>query len=146
MKKALSSNVRFKEIMMFKKAIAVLFVVMCLSFSGCVTMPLDHPDPKVAGPAEVGGIVGMVAGIPLDIVALPITWPLAAMDDSPDGGGAYIIMAPSIVTGYVVGNVVGFVPWLAFGWWGNEKYESSRPKAYDYIPPHERTTESEQRN
>ncbi len=131
---------------MIRKVIAVLCVSMTVAFSGCMTMPLDHPDPKVAVPAEIGGIVGIVAGIPLDIVALPITWPLSAMDDSPDGGGAYIIMAPSLGLGYVVGNVVGFVPWLAFGWWGNEKYEATQPKAYEYIPPHERKTGSEQPN
>jgi hypothetical protein len=116
---------------MMKDQIGILCVV-ALFLSGCAHMPLNHPDPKVAVPAEVGGIVGIVAGIPLDIVALPITIPLAAMDKSPDGGSAYIIMAPSLGTGYVVGNAVGFVPWLVWGWWGNEKYEARQGRE---VPP-----------
>lgn len=109
-----------------KRLMAIVAICLSLIVSGCMTMPLDHPDPKVAVPAEIGGITGIVAGIPLDIAALPITLPLAAMDDSPDGGGAYIIMAPSLVTGYVVGNAAGLIPWLAFGWWGNDKYRISQ--------------------
>lgn len=84
----------------------------------------------------IGGIVVIVAGIPLDIGALPITLSLSAMDHSPDGGGAYIVVAPSLATGFVIGNVIGFVPWLGFGWWENEKYEQQR--GYSHAPEERR--------
>jgi hypothetical protein len=114
-----------------------LLCIFSFVLSGCSHMPLNHPDPKVAVPAECAGIVGMVAGIPLSIVALPVTMPLAAMNDSPDGGDAYIMAAPSLGLGYLVGNTVGFVPWLIWGWWGNDKYQPSqslKPPGYDPLP------------
>lgn len=90
---------------------------LALLCASCSTLPLDHPDQRISGPAEVGGIVGIGIGVPITILALPVTIPLSHQDDSPDGGGAYILAAPSLATGTIVGNAVGSIPWVIFQGW-----------------------------
>jgi len=91
--------------------------------SGCMTI-MDHPDPVVSGAAEVGAIAGAVLAVPLDVVALPVTWPVSAWmsksANSPDCAGyeeCLIVLGPSIAVGYVLGNVTGGAAWLICGWW-----------------------------
>ena len=101
---------------------------LALLGASCSPLPLDHPDTRISGPAEVGGIVGIGLGIPLTVIALPVTIPLSRQNPSPDGGEAYTMAAPSLVMGSIVGNAVGSVPWVLFQGWKSRDKEQGMGK------------------
>lgn len=73
---------------------------------------VDHPNPGVKYPARFGGVVGVILGVPLTLIALPITVPIAIATDSN--------MAPAapLVGMYAgVATVFGAITWPLFGWW-----------------------------
>jgi len=72
----------------------------------------DHPNPGVRYSADVGGGVGAIVGIPVMIIALPITATIAAITNE-----NATPLAPLIGTSLGFSTLFGAVTWPLFGWW-----------------------------
>ena len=72
----------------------------------------EHPYPAVRYPAHAGKIIGAIIGVPLTIVALPITIPVAVATDQ-----NATPLAPSFGSYLGFSTVFGAISWPLFGWW-----------------------------
>lgn len=88
---------------------------------------VDHPNPGVKYPARVGGVVGVILGVPLTLIALPITVPIAIATDS------NMVPAAPLVGMYAgVATVFGAIAWPLFGWWKSTD-DGKAPEATDGV-------------
>ncbi len=116
---------------------------------GCSTLMPDHPKLVVSIPASAGAVLGAIAGIPAEIVCLPVTIPLDSKYPHliPPLGNeditASVIFAPAFPFSYVGSAILGDPFWLAFGWWGlpdDAPVELRSPK-YLILPPNREVIE-----
>lgn len=77
----------------------------------------EHPNAAVRYPAHVGGIIGAIIGVPLTIVALPITVPVAAATDQ-----NATPLVPLLGSYLGFSTVFGAISWPLFGWWKIQDY------------------------
>lgn len=96
-------------------ASSALLVSASLSLLGCAGFyePLEelvgHESAFVSVPATVGAVVAGAVGVPVAVLALPITMPASA----PGPGGPNLLpMAPVFATAQVGAVMMGSVPWL----------------------------------
>ncbi len=78
---------------------------------------LDHPNAGVKYPARVGGGLGAIVGIPLVIICLPVTVPVALITDQ-----NMVPVAPLVGTSFGFATLFGSLTWPFFGWW---KYDDA---------------------
>ena len=100
-------------------------------FSGCSTATVktsphesyslgppfvDHPNEAERKIAGTGAVLGFVAVIPITIVALPITVPIAANINQTEKSYAWILGVNygAFICG---GTIFGSVAWPFCGWW-----------------------------
>ena len=72
----------------------------------------DHPNAGVRYPARVGGGLGAIIGVPLIIVCLPVTVPIALINDQ-----NMTPVAPLVGTSFGFATLFGSLTWPFFGWW-----------------------------
>lgn len=70
---------------------------------------MDHPNPLVHAPANLGFYVGVLVGIPVAIVALPV--PRGAASSDVDA------FLPMVWVGWGGATLLGGALWPLFGWW-----------------------------
>ena len=71
-------------------------------------------------PATIGGIVGFVAGVPVDVAALPVTYTVYAMQDEVTRDPLSIFLFPSFVLwriGSLLGAPFDLLEWAAWRQW-----------------------------
>lgn len=71
-------------------------------------------------PATFGGVVGFLAGVPVDIVALPATYLVYASQDEVTRDRLSIFLFPSFVlwrVGTLLGAPIDGVEWAVWRWW-----------------------------
>lgn len=71
-------------------------------------------------PATFGGIVGFVVGVPVDIVALPVTWVVYSSQDEVTRDPLSIFLFPSFVlwrVGTLIGAPFDLLEWAAWRAW-----------------------------
>ena len=67
-------------------------------------------------PATVGAVLGGVAGVPLALLALPVTLPTAIALS--DGDMMMLLpLVPMLITAEVGAILIGGPAWLICGWW-----------------------------
>jgi hypothetical protein len=96
----------------------LLLAIGCLLLTGCGTIEAGWDycgsyNSAVSIPAKTGACVGSVVGVPAAIVALPVTWPLAAR--APADGGAFIVIWPWIFCAMPAAAVFGYLPHVITG-------------------------------
>jgi hypothetical protein len=77
----------------------------------------------VRTPATFGGIVGFLAGVPVDIAALPVTWVVYTAQDEVTRDPLSIFLFPSFVlwrVGTLLGAPIDLVEWATWRWWQQE--------------------------
>lgn len=98
-------------------------LVSAFGFSACSTTgkpwgPLEsltgHASPLVSVPANVGAFAGGLAGIPVALAAVPITWPLSAAIGE-DGDANLLPLAPMLFVSQVGAVAMGGLPRLVVG-------------------------------
>ncbi|MFC1461337.1 hypothetical protein ACFLQR_02320 [Verrucomicrobiota bacterium] len=106
--------------------------LMLLTLTGCASLNrpvcelMEHPKRVVKYPSRVGNVCGSIVGVPVSVVLLPVSYPvtIASGDTGEEGWGVY---APAVFCGDVGTILFGGVPWLGFGWWGNEQEPKGQP-------------------
>ena len=71
-------------------------------------------------PATIGGIVGFVAGVPVDVAALPVTYSVYALQDEVTRDPLSIFLFPSFVLwriGSLLGAPFDLVEWATYRHW-----------------------------
>lgn len=73
-----------------------------------------HENTVVSAPSWVGAALGALAGVPLAIVAAPVTIPIAAAE-----GGLMSLLpfTPILLTAEIGAVAIGGPAWLVAGWW-----------------------------
>jgi hypothetical protein len=105
--------------MKIDKAFWLLPILFCFGCASHHAVLFNHPKSIVSVPALVGTYTGFVAGLPVAIVASPITYPIAlSIDDPLDCTTAPILLSPALAVGWVGSEITGRPFWLVFGWWG----------------------------
>ncbi|MGK0520097.1 MAG: hypothetical protein ACJAUC_002802 [Planctomycetota bacterium] len=86
---------------------------MAMALAGCqgfydpIEELVDHEQPLVSVPANVGAFVMGVVGVPVAVVALPISVPISVANDAALGP-----LAPMFAVAQVGAIVLGGLPWL----------------------------------
>ena len=104
---------------MRKRWIVFVSLVAVLG-SGCASTSqhlLEHPKAVVRYPAKAGEVAGVIVGIPVGIVLLPVSWTIGATSGDPETE-AWAPLYPAVGTKDLVTVVVAGPSWLIFGWWG----------------------------
>ena len=105
--------------MMKAVSIVLIFCASCF-LAGCSTTSqglLEHPKAVVRYPAKAGEVVGVVVGVPVAIVCLPISLIVGSMGTDEERNWAPLY--PLALTANIMTTVVGGPSWLLFGWWGD---------------------------
>ncbi|MGE3351589.1 MAG: hypothetical protein AB7O84_07615 [Planctomycetota bacterium] len=71
-------------------------------------------------PATLGGVVGFLVGVPLDVAALPVTYTVYATQDEVTRDPLSIFLFPSFVlwrVGTLLGAPIDAVEWAVWRWW-----------------------------
>jgi len=118
------------------RMLSVILIFSVILLNGCYsTSPLiEHDKWIVRGPAKFGEGVGaliVACAIEVPFLALTLaTGPLApGMADPMGKAAADVITSPEarpffrVVEDYITVPLFGGIPWLLFGWWGNEEDE-----------------------
>ncbi len=118
----------------------VALAAAALSLAGC-TAVVRYTDELVSAragrtfvtrtPATFGGVVGFLAGVPIDIAAVPATYLVYATQDEVTRDPLSIFLFPSFVlwrVGTLIGAPFDAVEWAAYRWW----------QAEDALTPEER--------
>jgi hypothetical protein len=125
MKKVYSKRLLLRRIVIGSLLISVIFLNGCHSTSPLVT----HPKLVVRGPAKFGEVLGgTIVGCTITapfLAAALATGPMAPMVAGPMGQAAGKALQGSkpafrVVEDYFFVPLFGGIPWLIFGWWGNE--------------------------
>lgn len=106
---------------------ALLAIAMgCTSCSQLVRYTDDLVDARsgrslfTRTPATVGGVVGLVVGVPVDIVALPVTYAVYASEDPLKRDALSTFLFPSFVlqhVGQLLGAPFDLIEWSAYRAW-----------------------------
>ncbi len=76
--------------------------------------------PVTRAPATFGGFIGFVVGIPIDVVAVPITWGVYASQDDATRDPLSIFLFPSFVlwrVGTLIAAPIDILEWGLWRWW-----------------------------
>ena len=71
-------------------------------------------------PATFGSVVGLIAGIPIDVAALPVTYAVYSAQEKASRDAISIFMFPSFVlwrVGALVGAPFDFIEWVVWRGW-----------------------------
>ena len=94
-----------------------------LEYTGDLTDDRTGRTLFVTLPATVGGFAGFLIGIPVSVVALPITWPAYEIEKAQDAANASFLrtaITPSFVLmrlGTLLGMPFDAVEWVAYRAW-----------------------------
>jgi len=109
-----------------RRILSVLTLLLLASCSQAVRYTDELVDSRtgrtifVRTPATFGGVVGFIAGIPVDIAALPITYPVYKTRDEGTVDPLSVFLFPSFVlwrAGVLVGAPFDVLEYLAYRMW-----------------------------
>lgn len=111
---------------------AFLVLLLPAALAGCtqtIRYTDELVDPRtgrslfVRAPAIFGGVVGFLAGVPVDVAALPVTYPVYKAQDEATVDPLSIFLFPSFVlsrAGVLVGMPFDVLEYLAYRMWRPE--------------------------
>ena len=99
-----------------KKLTCLIAAILLLSNSGCALWESERHIVRI--PRQAGSDLGLVAGLPISIVAWPITIPIAMQYPAEDDTTYQILFAPSVALAVVLGTTMALPTYALFGWWG----------------------------
>lgn len=88
-------------------AVAAMTLAGCANFFDPIDELVDHENPLVSGSASVGAAVMGVVGVPVAIVALPVSIPVGMACDA-----SLAPLAPMFAVAQVGAIALGGLPWL----------------------------------
>jgi len=100
---------------------------------------INHPKAIVRNSRKIGFVVSSIIGVPIAIIALPITGIMYAKTrkkrsySNEDGEGMIFIM-PWAIIGEIVGSITGGIAWLFFGWWGQKVKQLKKEITNELLP------------
>jgi hypothetical protein len=102
----------------------ITVTVSILAISGCSISRKDinngppfvqHRNVIERSFAQTGYVIGCIVGLPVSIVAAPVTIPIAS--NSKDAQGGLVVLAPVFGIGYGIGTLFGAITWPFCGWY-----------------------------
>lgn len=90
---------------------ALLGLAGCAGFYEPLEELTGHDNPLVSVPSTIGAVAAGAVGVPIAVLALPVTIPIGVANDA-----NLAPLAPVFAVAQVGSVVVGGLPWLAFGW------------------------------
>lgn len=122
--------------------LCLVSALLMLWVSGCTT-PLEkahwklveHPRVLVSYPARLGSTAGQIIGFPFTVIMLPFSLTVGKKASADDAGKVWMGFYPFVACRDTGAILVGGVPWLFFGWWGNTEPISEMPETGLAKPP-----------
>ena len=113
------------------RKVTFLLMLLSVAITGCAsiingpTCLTEHPKGVVRHPARAGQNIGFVVGIPVMIALLPVTYPIALANNT--SGETWDVFIPALAVRDGGAILIGGLPWLAFGWWGDQTPRENIP-------------------
>jgi hypothetical protein len=111
------------------RAVASLLLVLCAGCAQMVRYTDDLVDARTGRtlvtrmPATFGGVVGFVVGVPVDIVAVPVTFAVYQTQEETKRDPLSIFLFPSFLLwhiGTLVGAPIDLIEWGVYRAWQSD--------------------------